>query len=175
MTTKHFSLLLIAFSLCIIGCGKSDRPEDLPELIPCTITLIQEGQPIDLAMLFFAWIDRAEGEKDWMFSGVTDAKGVCKPMAIGKFPGLVEGTYKVTVTKIWMEPRNDLPPNVQDSLPKALEVNLVHTKYVNASTTPLEITVRKGESNDFTLTLDPPLGGTAIPDPATWPSTKHRK
>ena len=173
--TKRNSFTLVAAAFLVIGCTPSDRPKDLPELVPCRLTLIQDGTPLDNAMLFFYRTDKAETEKDWMLGGVTDTKGVCQPKAIGKFPGLIPGTYKVAVKKVWMEPRNDLPNHIQDSLPDALEVNLVAPKYANKETTPLDITVKKGEKNDFLLTLDAPPGGAVIPDPSKWPSTKHRK
>ena len=173
-TAKRNNFTLLAVVLFAIGCTPSDRPKDLPELVPCRLTLIQDGQPLDNALLLFYRTDKAETEKEWISSAVTDNNGAGQPKVIGKFPGLVAGSYKVAVRKVWMEPRDDLPPNIQDSLPQALEVDLVAKKYAEKQTTPLEIVVVKGEKNNFTLTLDAPPATAVIPDPSKWPSTKYR-
>ena len=174
MTSKRNNFALVAVVLLAIGCTPSDRPKDLPELVPCRLTLMMDGKPLDNALLLFYRTDKAEMEKEWVSSAVTDANGMGQPKVIGKFPGLVAGAYKVTVRKVWMEPRNDLPPDIQDSLPDALEVDLVDKKYADKNTTPLEIVVVKGEKNNFALTLDAPPATAVIPDSSKWPSTKYR-
>ena len=174
MTKQNFFAFTIV-ALLIVGCAPSNRPKDLPELIPCRITLVQDGAPLDGAMLIFYRTDMTETENEWISTAVSDKNGVCQPKVIGKFPGLVAGAYKVIAMKTWMEPRGDLPPDIQDSLPPALEADLVHPKYADKEKTPLEIKVVKKEKNDFSFTLDPPPGGAVIPDPSKWPSTKHRK
>lgn len=168
------TLIISACLLGFVGCAESNRPADLPPLTPCTLTVTQGGTPLSDAMLIFHRSDETT-DKNWIFMGTTDSAGVCVPAAIGQYPGLLPGQYRVTVRKVWMEPRDDLSEAIAEKLPAALEVLLVDAKYTDAAKTPLAIEVKAKEKNVLTLPLDAAPATAVIPPVEKWPSTKYRK
>lgn len=126
-------VIVVLFSVLAVGCRKVQTPADLPELHPVTITVRQDGQPLAAASVALY----AEGSK-WTVGGSTDADGVARIRTLAKYTGAPAGTYKVCVVKELVED----PPS-----PSGLSTfyDLVDQKFKSPKTTPLEITVSKGE------------------------------
>jgi len=156
---RPFVFLILLSVIC--GCSSEKRPVGMPPLHPCRVTIIQDGQPLADAMI------RLHGTgsgTQWSSSGTTDANGVATLLTQGQFRGVPAGTYKVTVQKV--ETVSLATPEQLAALEKAKAENpqwydppnirqefwqLVEEKYMLVESTPLEITVSKGQNNE---TLD---------------------
>lgn len=80
----------------ISGCRPNNRPHDLPRLYPCVLKFILDDKPLDGAMVTLKSTDPAFS---WMIGGITNENGVVEPHTHGRFPGVPEGEYRVTVAK----------------------------------------------------------------------------
>ena len=96
-----FSLLAIAL-LGTAGCSKNQRPDGLPPTYPLTITVLQEGKPLEGAT-----VSLVSSEMTWVIGGVTDAEGKATMVTHGKFDGAPEGTFSVRVQKTIYEGREE--------------------------------------------------------------------
>lgn len=136
---KYFSHLLIVLGLfvAIVGCGKSNLPPDLPKLVPCKITVTQEGSPLENAKVF---LQPEDGSK-WNATGNTNAQGETVLMTHGMYNGVPEGKYKVLISKT--ESTNPPLVSTESGLPqeKSKTFTYVEEIYGNASKTPLSIDV----------------------------------
>lgn len=135
-----FALLALA---CFLGsaCTGSKLPEGMPSLVPCTITITQDGKPLPDANV--SLLPEDEGRK-WNASGSTDASGKAVMFTWASHQGVAPGKYKVTVSKVEIE---KLPPTSSDSPtpPKSPDsFSLVEDQYKSAETTPLSVEVVKG-------------------------------
>ena len=146
---RHFhfvSALGLSLFVLLSGCKTDDgRPKDLPKLYSCTITVIQDGQPLEGANVTFRAKDPTV--KFATCSGTTDASGTAKIMTYG-FPGVPTGSYKVIVKKIISEggePSTDA--SKISSGKKVSEYSLVASEFTKEDTTTLEmeITTQKSE------------------------------
>jgi hypothetical protein len=142
---KIFVVLTLA---TFLGCSRSKLPPDLPKLVPCQITIQQEGKPLAEANVF---LSPADGSK-WNATGATNAQGLTTPWTQGFYAGVAEGKYKVLVSK--QEIVN--PPEVTSSASGQKEgetkvYNLVEEIYGEADKTPLTIEVSSSQKE---LTLD---------------------
>lgn len=158
---KYFSLvttlsvvLLASFS----GCTRRDSlPADMPKLESCTLTFTQDGAPLQDALVSLFPVD---GSK-WSATGRTDSKGVCAPQTQGRYPGVAQGKYKVTVSKILSEEsKMGSPPSDDADSPaykewqekKDKEVipayQLVNGEYTNRSSTKQEIEIKPGKNTE---------------------------
>lgn len=152
---------VIAFLLGIVfsigGCSQQKRPDGMPELYPCTITITQDGKPFEGAI-----VRLYSNDVVFHVSGTTNASGTAVMLTHGEFKGAPEGTYKVTVSK--EEKEFIEPESVTAAREKAKEqgeafeepalpykfYSYVEKEYTSKETTPLEITVSKGK-NDQTF------------------------
>jgi len=91
--------LLFCLVLCFIisGCSGPQKPADLPTLYPCKITVIQDGKPLQDAMVY---VRPQDGNLRFVFGGKTDAKGVAVVKADGQWEGVPEGEFLVSISKI---------------------------------------------------------------------------
>ena len=87
-------LFLLFTTLLLCGCGDSTRPKDLPSLFACTVSVIQDGKPLEEARVEF----HTEGEQKYLPVAYTDASGLAVMQTHG-FPGAPIGKYKITVSK----------------------------------------------------------------------------
>jgi len=93
---KSFCVVYALILFFFVSCASDhDRPADLPKLIPTTITILQEGQPVVGATVNLI----PEDNSKWFALGLTDEKGVCKIRTHGKFVGAPTGKYVVVVYK----------------------------------------------------------------------------
>ncbi|MDR2170477.1 MAG: hypothetical protein LBP59_10080 [Planctomycetaceae bacterium] len=83
----------ILFFVTIIGCGSdSHRPNDLPKLYSCKITVTQDGVPLPDASVNIIAKDISTKYKN--ASGMTDSNGVAEMLTHG-FVGAPAGSYKL--------------------------------------------------------------------------------
>ena len=100
-TITLFFSFVIALSF-VSGCGDTEssrRPADLPKLYPVTITITQEGTPLEGADV---GLTAKTPTKYGSSTGETDASGIAKPRTYG-FAGVPAGQYVVTVSKNGLE------------------------------------------------------------------------
>ncbi|MEW4456415.1 carboxypeptidase regulatory-like domain-containing protein [Bremerella sp. JC817] len=128
-----------------LGCSSElPPPENMPELHPVTLTIVQEGTPLELASIRLI-PDAAPSP--WYSGGSTNASGVSKIRTHGKFNGVPAGTYRVTVTKIEMPQAGSgsLAEMNQTSAQDAT-YDLVDPQYSNPAKTPLRLEVVAGSN-----------------------------
>ena len=87
---------LLTLSL-LTGCGGEKKPEGMPNLFPCTITLTQENAPLEGANVMAVSDDPQLAR--WPVTGITDANGSISFVTYGKFKGVPEGDYTLLVIK----------------------------------------------------------------------------
>jgi hypothetical protein len=114
----------------VVGCAREQRPEGIPTLYPCTITITQDSKPLSGAMVTL-YTESSE-DRRWSPGGTTDSQGVIQIKVLGKYLGAPAGTYKVTVAKHELE-------NVDSN--SYYHVSLVETQYIKVKDTPLKIEV----------------------------------
>ena len=117
-------LLAVTVSAC-----KRNRPEGCPKLYPCTLKVIQGGEPLEGATVNI-YPDDPELAR-WTMNGRTNADGEVVLMT-QTFLGAPLGSYTVTVSK--QEPVMVLPPR---------HIEHVDEQFVDKSTSPLRIEVVK--------------------------------
>ncbi len=141
-------------TVALVGCGPSGpkKPEGLPELFPCSVTLTNGGAPVDGAIVTLCPVDASNA---WSSTGVTDQNGVAEIMTYGDFPGAPVGQYKVTAMKsdvvVEDNPMGIDAPN--NGVYEASDVG-VDKKYNYEANTPLELEVKSGDANAFTFELE---------------------
>lgn len=91
-------LMLLGGCLIVasIGCTQGpQRPADLPELTPCTITVTHNGSPVEGAGVLLS-------PKSGKFSaaGTTDGSGKAVMKTNATYEGVVPGEYMATVKKL---------------------------------------------------------------------------
>ena len=148
--------LAVTLVLCLLsGCNRQKRPDGMPPLFPCDITITQDGKPLDEADVRLVL---ESGTTDWITAGKTNASGVAKLSTHAQFAGAPAGTFKVLVSKNVPAP-SKYPMPAQDASPDEwsewrgkvqLEtcplVRYVKPEYENANTTPHSITITKGKN-----------------------------
>ena len=108
MMSIHKTFIITALALCVLlGCGQRKRPDGLPVLYPCEITITQGGLPLAGAVVRLA---PEEGTLAWPIVGKTNADGVAVIETHVDFPGAPEGTFKVLVSKTELTPSKYTPP-----------------------------------------------------------------
>lgn len=135
------------------GCGKSNRPPDLPKLYPCTLTFKQDGKPLEDANIILQSKDAAF---KWAVGGTTDAQGVVKIVTHGQFFGAPLGKYSIVISKTVSEKKGGAA-NIPEGVDPASIMNagggmlsvytFVEKKYADAVTTPLEIEIDKSKND----------------------------
>ena len=95
------TILILSFSFALLlhtGCGRDDgRPADMPPLFPVSITVIQDGQPLEGASVVL--IAQAPAVPQYgRSSGTTTAAGIARPRTHG-FDGVPAGEYTVVIEK----------------------------------------------------------------------------
>lgn len=134
------------------GCSKSDRPADLPQLYPCTVTIMQDGNPLAGASVGLVAIT----EVKYRSSSITDEKG-CASMITYGFPGVPESKYKVTVRKEIMGDMvyGDNPSTGEkNALIRYNTYRTVEPKYSSVDQSPHEIEItnsKRGTEQTFDI------------------------
>jgi hypothetical protein len=96
---NHRSWVKLACFLTLISClscGSStvEKPDHIPTLTACQITVTYKGTPVEEASVLVA-------PKDGKYSaaGITNAQGIATMKTDGLYDGVVSGSFRVTVTK----------------------------------------------------------------------------
>ncbi|MDR1957645.1 MAG: YbfJ family protein [Planctomycetaceae bacterium] len=148
---KRFPVLFCL--LFVFGCGQK-LPDGMPKLIPVTITVTLEGQPLADADVRLSPLNSANR---WVSGSKTDAKGNAVIRTHGEYKGVPAGQYKVCVHKDLIE--GDAPPSdIERAQNPGLKITeqkvfrIIPVKYDEPGTTPLEIEVTES-SNQMTLDI----------------------
>jgi hypothetical protein len=138
---------LIFISL-FFGCQR--QPEGMPEVVPCTITVLKNGEPFEGADVS---LHKPEGNGTLSMMAFTNSQGVAKiytHLATYKESGVPVGTYKVTVDKpvklIQADEHPEFTPKQHKAYKAELEaenekLRIIPKKLTQPSTTPFEIIV----------------------------------
>jgi len=132
------------------GCGGPARPDGMPRLYPASVTVIQEGAPLEGAMVQLVSDDPALSR--WGPTGITDASGVTVLRTDGTYDGAPLGTFRVVVSKREREPHpNPEWANLPDGDPnfqkyRELEsrrktINYVEPLYSSIADSPLTLEI----------------------------------
>ena len=120
--------LTLLLAVMITAC-KPNRPKGCPKLYPCTLKIIQGGEPLEGALVNI-YPDNPDLAR-WPIVGLTDAEGQVVLMT-QTFLGAPLGSYTVTVSKA--EQPHVLPP---------VSIEHVEEQYTDKETSPLKIEVVK--------------------------------
>jgi len=113
ITSVWFAFAVIAVMLLVTtsACSQKKKPADLPQLYPCEITVIQDGQPLEGAIVGLI----ADGHNTrFPSAAISDNKGIAKIKTDSLWPGAPAGNYKVTISKTVL-PVLDLPKEIPDA------------------------------------------------------------
>lgn len=132
-------VVAVLFVTTICGCKKDDRPEDMPPLFPCVITVVQEGTPLDGASVNFEPGEGANAK--YRAAGITNEQGKAIMKTYG-FDGAPEGTYKVIVRKLVVEEGPKvINSDGEEVTTYGKEYQAVEQEYRDAKTTPHKIEI----------------------------------
>ena len=96
--TRFFSLCFCVVLLCIIGCQRlPERPEGMPELVPCTVVVTFGGEAMEGVQIVLH--PRNKEESDWAAGGQTDAEGKAVMKTAAYYQGVVPGEYTISFQK----------------------------------------------------------------------------
>lgn len=123
------------------GCCKPVGPEDLPQLYPCMITVLQDDKPLAEGIVTLVSTDPSF---KWSVFAQLNSSGVGKVFTQGLYPGAPEGEYKVVISK-----EESVPEEVASKTVVTV-YTLVGKEYTDAKTTPLALTIsNKGNDRKF--------------------------
>ena len=101
VTTKNGFVLRVFFCvslLCFIGCQRlPDRPEGMPELVPCTVVVTFGGEALEEVHIVLH--PKNKEESNWSAGGQTDAEGKAVLKTAAYYEGVVPGEYKISFQK----------------------------------------------------------------------------
>jgi hypothetical protein len=96
---KLFQILILFLPIFVlIGCS-SPKPDGFPRVYPATITVTQDGKPLEGAVVI---LEHSAERTRWSAGGKTDATGSIQPATVqGNYsvPGVPAEDFLVTVTK----------------------------------------------------------------------------
>ena len=120
----------------------------MPKLYPCILTITQDAQPLEGALVSLRSNDPAIAK--WAASGVTDKTGKVTLKTQGKYDGAAAGEYKVVVLKEVVEEGIVLQAETETTPEKSIPgktFSYVEKMYGDMSKTPLTLKV-EGKVNE---------------------------
>jgi hypothetical protein len=142
-----YTTILIIFVTFSISCNnrpKLERPEGMPELHPCSVTVTFGGQAIEGVVVS---LTPEDGSK-WGASGSTNKNGTAALSTSYGFKGVPEGKYTIAFVRIIQNPDFD------DNDPKSMPFrSLIPAKYGKGKSKET-VEIKAGEKNKFTFELD---------------------
>jgi len=154
------------FLLNLWGCGGPAKPDGLPVLHPCKITIVQSGKPLDDAIVQLYGVNNSV---PWTVIGVTNSFGVAVIKTQAQFVGAPEGEYVVTVTKNIQDKSQfpASPPKDKQEAEKWYDAKererlAVHSFVSSEFTSPIETALRmtvtsNSKQNMETFDVGPPV------------------
>ncbi|MDR1270378.1 MAG: carboxypeptidase-like regulatory domain-containing protein [Planctomycetaceae bacterium] len=155
---------LLFHIITIIGCGDG-RPSDMPPLQPVVLTFTLDEKPLPNAIVT---LYSTESNFKWSVGGGTDENGQVVLMTNGRYAGVPEGKYKITVDKVVQNSppipkESELPEDekqrqkIFNDIDKQTTITrIVDEKFLDEKKTPLELEVVKGK-NKQTFDLGKPV------------------
>lgn len=147
MYHPKYCFILCCLALALSGaCRRADRPADLPKLYPCEIVVLSEGKPFPGVKVSFYKSDPAF---KWGIGAFTDETGTAKMRTHGKYDGVPEGEYLVTITKEERDKidvlRNEAGEIISMGSTRAMVgvYSYVDPQFTEQETTSLKINVEK--------------------------------
>ena len=93
--------LILCFCLllwCVLGCQRlPERPEGMPELVPCTVVVTFGGEVMEGVQILFH--PKNPAENTLAAGGQTDARGKALMVTAAYYRGVVPGEYTVSFQK----------------------------------------------------------------------------
>jgi hypothetical protein len=130
-----FLIVLIIFS----GCQQEPHPADLPKLYSCKITITQDKVPAENVQI--SLYDNHLSNK-WSIGGITNTSGTAVIQTHGQFSGVPSGKFKVVLSKTESEGGSEVNESITTQKSETIRIySLVDKKYLEESTTPLEINI----------------------------------
>ncbi|MDO4587444.1 MAG: hypothetical protein Q4C95_09120 [Planctomycetia bacterium] len=128
------------------GCKGQSRPADLPPLVPCVVSVIQDAKPLEGAIVNFVGADGSNSK--YQATGVTNSEGKATLSTYG-YEGVPEGKYKVCIWKNLTEGVEQIE-NADGEMVSTdgVEYRTVDMQYFSADSTPFEITVTGKEMEE---------------------------
>jgi len=133
-------------AVSVVGCDGNTLRE--PEVIPATVTVTINKQPLPNAQVTFTPIDKKYGPNA-VANGVTDDNGVAKLTCAGQ-PGACIGSNLITIAE------GPMPDDTRSDDPKAqlratqflakLKNRPIPPRYANLVESRLELEVKQGEA-----------------------------
>ena len=137
-TSRIFTLLIVL--LLLVGCRRTiPRPDGMPDLVPCTVTVTFGGETIENVGVL---LRSTESGNRWGAGGRTDTKGKIILKTAGAFEGVVPGEYIISFSK--RVTRSDSPMGG--------EVSLIPEKYAPGQSTETIIVTK--DQAEYSLALD---------------------
>ena len=138
----------------LVGCGEQ-LPPDLPKLYPTRLIIIQDDKPLEGASVNLL---PKNPDSRWAAAGRTDSSGRVEFFTEGRYRGVPEGDYQVTVSKTFTEPSqydkarpDDIDYATWERLAaqeKRDSYHLVDPVYDSRKSSPLELTVGAKQPKD---------------------------
>jgi hypothetical protein len=98
MKIFHYSIVFITIlTLFICGCRKPERPEGMPDLTPCIVSVTFGGEKLEGVGVQLHSQDPAT--KEWVSGGRTDVNGKAFLKTGTYFDGAVPGNYIISFQK----------------------------------------------------------------------------
>ena len=150
-TTTMRTLTIFTLSIALLlqaGCGGDDgRPDDLPQLYPVTITIIQSGNPLEDALITL--VNKTPATYGTA-TGTTDASGIARLRTYG-YNGVPAGDYAVVVEKRVTEGQTERTmPDGAVILVGGQLFQYVEAQFTQESSTPHSLTVtNRGATETF--------------------------
>jgi hypothetical protein len=95
---RFLSICFCLYLLCNIGCQRlPERPEGMPELVPCVVVVTFGGEKIEGVRVLFH--PKHAEENTWSAGGQTDAEGRAVMTTAVYYRGVVPGEYTVSFQK----------------------------------------------------------------------------
>lgn len=141
-----------------VGCDQGPaKPDNLPDLTPCTVTVMYKGQPVQDANVVLA-----PDSGQFSAAGTTDAAGKALMKTDGKYEGVAAGKYRALVTKMEKventlggTPQNPQEMEEYQKKVKAMPApkHLIPEKYSTFTTSGLTVTIAGGTPAEETFEL----------------------
>lgn len=136
--------------LVLAGCNQGPaKPENMPNLTPCVITVTYNGQPVPEATVILA-----PKSSEFSAAGTTDASGRAVMKTNAMYNGVVPGEFLVSVTKLQLVAAMGGGETPEDPAEYAKTLNappppppksLIPRKYSSFRTSGLTLTVAQGK------------------------------